>query len=276
MKILNVLSVAAIIFSGATWAADDKVAAADAPVAKTAQDTPIGTPAQVFGKIVSLHKCELVGMKEPHIIVKLESAPGDVEVVDLGSAAELKTNGIEPREGQFLSVEGKVGSINGKPLVVAESLSESKMIYVTRQGSLKEESTQKHAEGHEADKGSAPRVARDPSAAKTLTSDGDTQVRVIEGTVINTRRVKIENDSNEHILAKVQTDNGIVVLDLGVCSGMPANVDLTEGKLIAASGYVGHLNGKSIIIADSVGNLSSIQRPNEPAVVPTAAPTPAK
>lgn len=274
--------------SGITRAADEK--ADKAPADKQdLVEMKIGADAQVSGKIVSIHTTTLVGMNDPHILVKLESAPGDVDVVDLGSAAELKTQGIEPRMGQFFSIDGRVGSINGKPLVVAEMLSESKMIFVTQQGSLNEETTQKPVAGTDAGLPAkdAPRTPRDPNdpkviadraAPKTLTVDADQQVRVVEGVVINTRRVKIENDSNEHMLAKIQTDNGIVVLDLGVCSMIPATLDLSEGKTIAASGFVGHINTRPIIVADSVGNLAVIKRHQAVEVVPTGTTpaTPAK
>ena len=276
MKILSVVAIAAFVFTGVAGAEDVKLAASE-PLPPTAsqpseQDVQVGSSAQVFGKVVSVHTCNMVGMSDPHVLVKLESAPGDVEVVDLGSAAELKSNGIEPHQGQQFWVDGQVGKINGKPLVVAETVSESKLVYITRQAPLREETT-KHADARHAEAGTATQVTdvKDVKAEKTETADAGQQVRTIEGTVVHTKRVRIEGETNEHILAKVQTESGIVVLDLGTCATMPNDVDLTAGKSIAASGVVGHLNGKPVILAESVGNLSSIQRPNVPETVPTSA-----
>ena len=38
------------------------------------------------------------------------------------------------------------------------------------------------------------------------------QVRTVEGTVIHTRDIKIEGEPEEHVLAKLQTEGGIVVV----------------------------------------------------------------
>jgi hypothetical protein len=290
MRILSVVAIAAFVVTGAARAADDSVTALEkAPLTSQPdqQDFQVGSPAQVFGKVVSIHNCNLVGMTDPHMLVKLESAPGEIEVVDLGSTAELKSNGIEPKEGQQFWVDGRVGTINGKFLVVAERLSESKLVSISRQASLREQTTKQHTDAHadaeakDANDGKAAKTgnsdavagidAKDAKAPKTETIEPGNQVRSIEGTVVHTCRVKIEGEANVHVLAKVQTESGIVVLDLGVCSTMPDTLDLTEGKSIAASGFVGHLNGKPIILAESVGNMSNIQRTFEPATVPAGA-----
>ena len=273
MKILSVVAIAAFVVAGLAGAADDKglVAAGQAPAGSEtdSKDMPVGTTAQVFGKIVSIHNCNIVGMPDAHVLAKLESAPGDVEIVDLGSAAELKSNGLEPHEGQQLWVEGRVGKINGKALVVAETLSESKLVTITRQAPLREE-TVKHADARQAGAvaGNEAKDAKDIKAPKVETVDAGQRFLSVEGNVVHTRHVKIEGESFEHILAKLQTENGIVVLDLGMCSTMPESVDLTAGKSVAASGLVGQLNGKPIIVAETVGNQSIIHRPAQPEVVP--------
>ena len=264
MKILSIVAIATFVFAGAARAedvnvTDPKVAPATSPL--TEQNVQVGAKAQVFGKVIGLHNCNMVGMKDPHVLVKLESAPGDVEIVDLGSIMELKASGIEPREGQQLWVDGKVGKINDKLLVVAEIISESKLVMVSRHAPLTEETT-KHADSRNAEAGASATAAdsKDPKAPKTETVDAGQQAITIEGTVLHTRHLKIEGQADEHMFAKIQTASGIAVLDLGSCDKVPKTVDLSEGKAIAASGVVGHVNGKPIILADSVGNLSNIQR----------------
>ena len=266
MKIANIVAVAAFIATGAISAAEpchaeDAKPQAAPPVQTSAQDAQVGTTAQVFGKVISIHNVSMVGLTEPHVLVKLESAPGDVEIVDLGSAADLKTNGIEAHEGQQFWVEGRVGQINGKPLVVAEMVSESKLVSITRTAPLREEST-KHADARKAEAGATPVVAdaKSPTAPKTETVEEGQPPQMIQGSIIHTHRIRVEGEASEHMLAKVQTENGVVVLDMGSFSTLPAAVDLTEGKPIAVSGYVAHLNGKPIILAESVGNLSNIER----------------
>ena len=278
MKFLNIVALSAFVVTGFAHAADQATtAAADPvpnakPVAGTTEDEmKVGAPAQVFGKVIGTHSCELVGMSDPHMLVKLESEPGNVDIVDLGSTSELKANGIEPKEGQQFWVDGRVGKVNGKPLVVAETVSESKLITINRQA-LRVETTQ-HADARQADANAAPAPTQDkaPGAPKTETVDAGQDILTIDGVVMHSRHVRIEGESFEHVMAKVKTDNGVVVLDLGTCTALPASVDLTEGKPIAASGYMGKLNGKPILMAESVGNLTSIERPHQADVTPTNA-----
>jgi len=274
MRILSVVVMAALVAVGAAVAVESAAPEKAAVVVAPDPASEVGTSAQVFGKITSMHTVNIVGMADPHVVVKLESAPGDVEIVDLGSSMALKNNGVEPHLGQQFWVDGQVGKINGKPLVVAETISESKLVTIDRQP-LSEETT-KHAAARQAD-ASAGNEAKDVKRSdepKTETASANPQVQTIEGTVVHTRHVKIEGDAAEHILAKLQTDNGIAVVDLGTTP--PNNVDLAAGKPIAASGIVGHLNGKPIILAESVGNLIDIQRPNEPECISTSASPTAK
>jgi len=264
MRISSIVAVALFALAGIAGAVEEKAAPAD-----QGPESQVGTPAQVFGKVVSMHSVPMVGSTDPHCVVKLESAPGDVEIVDLGSADELKNNGIDVKEGKQLFISGRVGKINSKPLVVAEIVSESKLISISRQGRLVEEST-KHADARNADpkaQDSNQPVAHDPKAPKAETVDANQQIRTVEGTVMHSRKVKIEGEANEHILAKLKTEQGIAVVDLGACTALPASVDLTEGKTIAATGVVGQLNGKPIILADSVGNMTSLETPAQPSNV---------
>ncbi|HEY3319258.1 MAG TPA: hypothetical protein VGP72_02135 [Planctomycetota bacterium] len=231
------------------------------------QAVQVGLPTQTSGKVVSLHTVKLVGMPDAHVLVKIQGEDGEMDIADLGTAADLKSNGIEPREGQQLWVIGRVGKINDKALIVAEHLSESKLVTIVRTAPLREES-EKHAAARTEGKDSVS--GKDGTAAKTVSLDADMQVRTVEGTVIHTRKVKIEGELEEHLFAKLQTESGIVVLDLGAATTLP-KVDLGEGQLVAATGFVAHLNSKPIIVADSIGNLSSIQRVAVGAVVPAAA-----
>ena len=265
MRILSVVAVAAFVVAGFAQAADDKGLTPLAGPAE-AQDMQIGTRAQVYGKITSMHSVEMVGTNDPHCLVKLESAPGDVEIVDLGSSADLKANGIEPKEGQQLWIDGRVGKINDKALVIALNISETKIVSISRKAALVEEST-KHADARGADANATPVTStepKDPKAPKVLSADGSQSTRTVEGTVVHTRKVKIEGEAEEHTFVKVKTENGLVVLDLGTAA-LPANVDIAEGKNIAASGIVGNVNGKPIILAESVGNMSAIQIPAQAA-----------
>jgi hypothetical protein len=276
MRTLSV-SFIALVFAGYAGAADEATAKPAETGTQAAQEAaPVGTPVYTSGKVTSMHSVPLVGIETPHILVKLQTEQGDTEVVDLGSAAELKRNGIEPKQGQQLWVDGQVGQINGKFLIVAEILSENKMMFIKQETPLSEESV-KHAnagkDGHDVNavtSKTAPETkdGREPHAAKTETVNAGEGERTVTGTVIHTLHVKIEGEADEHVLAKLQTSTGIAVVDLGTCPAMPNTVSLVEGQTVVTTGSVGQLNGKPIIVANSVGNTSSAQRPVVHGAVP--------
>ena len=265
MKLFNMVTLSVLAFTGALNAAET-VNTPATPLDASSDMNRVGSSAEAFGKITSLHNASLVGVTDPHVIVKLTSDQGDIDIVDLGSAADLKQNGLEPKEGQQLWVEGKVGRINDKPLVFAEHISESPLVAINRKSPLREETT-KHAEARATSTDECPNAknAQEVKASyatkspKTETIDASMLVRTIEGTVAHSRKVQIEGEAEEHMMAKLQTEDGVAVVDLGLVSALP-KVDLSEGQAIAVTGYVGKMNDKPIIIADAVGNLNNIQR----------------
>jgi hypothetical protein len=284
MKLLSI-SAALCLVSSFCFCADDvtdKPAKQDQTQAQAAQEElPVGSRIQTSGKITAMHTVELAGNNsDAHTIVKLTDEQGDVDIVDLGSASDLKNNAIEPNEGQTFFVTGRVGKINDKFLIVAENISESRIISLTRGAPLREE-TVKHANeradntGNTTERAEAKDVKnvsdpRDRNAPRKETVDANRQLRTIEGTVMHTKHIKIQGEADEHVFAKIQTENGVAVVDLGTCPAMPQTVNLNEGQVIVATGFVGQMNGKPIILADSVGNMSSIQRPTTPETGPNS------
>jgi len=248
---LSLVAVAAFAMASAVGAAD-----APKPEDVDVQEAPMGTPAHASGKITSLHSLEMVGSGDAHILIKLKGEDGETDVVDLGGTAELKSNGIEPKEGQDLWIDGRVGKINDKPVLVAESISLTKMIKISRDTKLRAE-TKDNADART----TAPesKEPKDRSAPKTVTADPGMISRTVDGTVLNSRKIKVEGQTEEHTLVKLQTEGGIVVVNLGPSAKMTA--DISEGKLIAVGGIVGKMNQRPIIIAETVGNLTAVQWP---------------
>lgn len=223
MKMLSIVTIA-FAFTALFGAAEDAAV----------KSSPLGTPFKTSGKVVSTHSCAMSGMTDTHTVVKLETLLGVTDIVDLGSTAELKSKGIEPKEGEKYAVEGKIGKINDTYLIVAEKMSEPKLMMMNH------------------------------TAAGM---DADHACCTVEGTILSTMKMKMDGEPEEHFVSKIQTDKGIAVVDLGCCSAMPDTVKLTEGQKLAATGFVGELNGKPIIMADSCGNLSHVKRapPSAPA-----------
>ncbi len=241
MKMLSIVTLAFALTS-LFGAAED---------AKPAVDVPLGTPIQTSGKVTTMHCCAMAGMTDTHTVVKLETAQGAIDTVDLGPTAELKSNGIEPKEGDKFAVAGRVGKINETYLIVVEKMTEPKAMTMTHMMDMKD--------GKNGMAMGAKMEGMDPSHSCCT----------VEGTVISTLKMKLDGEPEEHFVSKIQTDKGIAVVDLGCCSTLPATVKLTEGQNLAATGFVGELNGKPIIMADSCANLCHIKRAAGAAALPT-------
>lgn len=218
MKMLSIAGLA-FVFAALAVAAEDSTT-------KPLINAPLGTAVQTTGKVAAMHCCAMTGATDTHTVVKLETAQGHTDIVDLGSTAELKSNGIEPKEGQQFSIVGYVGKINDNFVIVAEKMTEPKALAIT------------------------------PAASHELCS--------VEGIVIETIKMKIDGEKDEHFVTKIQTDNGIAVADLGCCAKMPDTVKHAAGQTLAVTGFAGTLNGKPIIMADSCGNLCHVERASDP------------
>ena len=115
MRILSIVAIMALVVSVTSKAAQEdalKPAAPQQTAAAGEQAAQVGAPTETSGKVVSLHTVKLVGMSDAHVLVKIQTEQGETDIADLGSAADLKSNGIEPHEGQqlwgtvFLSRDG--------------------------------------------------------------------------------------------------------------------------------------------------------------------------
>jgi hypothetical protein len=258
MKIYMMLAATALCLAGGAGAGEKPQG--DASDQDPAQ---IGFEAQASGKVTSVSSIEMVGHTDQHTLIKLLGEDGETDVVDLGNSEELKANNMVPKEGQQMWVDGRVGKINDTMVLVAENISQSKMLKLTRHA-LREE-TKQNAEARGAGEATEAKTAAGDERSrdvkeKKVTVDAGMEARTVDGTVVHTRKMKIEGQPEEHMLVKLQTEGGIVIVDLGAVSKVPA-VDLAEGKCLAASGVVGKLNERPLIIADSVGNLSAIEWP---------------
>lgn len=279
MRLLSIAATA-VLFTGFVGAEDAPAKPVPTSAQAEQEGAPMGSPVQTAGKITSIHCCSLMGgATAAHTMVKIQTDEGDTDIVDLGSTELLKKNGLEPKEGMKLWIDGQVGQINDRFIIVAERISESRLVQVTR-AINDSNATQARYDGKETGGKEAGadlknvKVSNDPGA-KVQTVDAGQQVRTVEGKIIGTRKVKIEGVNEEHVIAKIETDSGIAVIDLGSGNMMPKGVTIEDGQSLAATGLIGRLNGKPIILAKTVGNLTAVHRPAMPKTVTpnNAAPT---
>lgn len=261
MRLFSIAAVACMLVLSAVNAADRTEAEKPKGDASANDESQLGMRAEASGKITAVREVEMVNAGEKHTIIKVLGDDGETDIVDLGSSDELKAGGIDAKEGGSLFVHGRIGKLNDRMVLVAESVSNSKMLKLARHASLREES-QKHAEKRGATgEATADSTSNEKNIApKKVSVDAGMQSRTVDGTVIGTRKVKVESGSEEHMLVKVQTESGVAILDLGPASKVP-QVDLSEGKKIASSGMVGKMNDRPMIFAETIGNLNDINWP---------------
>jgi hypothetical protein len=249
MKKLSV-TCAALLFALtlAVSAADEKTEN------KELQPAPNGMPVTASGKIVSTFTCKCDGSDTEHTFVKVKGSDGEVDVVDLGPTEGLKNN-FDAKEGQQIFVSGRIGTMNGKPIVFAETFSETKMVSIDRTPPL---ASSDKKDGHS---------AADHNKMAESSSEKN-HFHTVEGRVLGSRAITFENGKEEQIFAKLQTDDGVVVVNLGPKSGL-SKIDYSDGQSIMAAGYVARLNGKPFIKAHAAGNMNPIQQDNKVGAVET-------
>lgn len=83
----------------------------------------------------------------------------------------------------------------------------------------------------------------------------------VEGQVVDTRSVPIEESQQEHLLVKVRTQGGQVrVVDLGSRRELAEHGQLSRGDRIIARGMMARLNDKPILLAREFARMVEIQR----------------
>ncbi len=74
--------------------------------------------ATLSGRVQDLRMVNLDGEGQKHVLAKIQLSNNKTAVVDLGTRDDIQS--LRPRKGQSLTVLGRPGRINGKPVIVAD------------------------------------------------------------------------------------------------------------------------------------------------------------
>ena len=249
------------------------------------QDRKVAT---VRGKLQDVRTVNLKG-EGKHVLAKLLTASGKTLVVDLGRPQDLK--GQKLRRNQEVSVLGRGGRINGKPIIVADrmrndSRPDGAVLTIVRLIPLSPATSGQSAQANssrssrqQAGQGDAMQAAgrQGPSGQQQQQQRQQQQqqqrqqqkqqqpmTHVIAGRLMETREVTLKGLSEKHVLARLQTPQGRQVLvDLGT-RGNLQDVNLTKGEIIATTGSFGRINGRPVLFADHFADLVRIDRRAQP------------
>ena len=93
--------------------------------------------------------------------------------------------------------------------------------------------------------------------------------RALMGKLLGTKEVAIQGYEAKHVLAKIETPSGhIVIADLGLREDLK-DARLIEGEQLEIYGVVGRLNERPLLVAESIGEVINIKRTSN--VVPIKA-----
>ena len=84
--------------------------------------------------------------------------------------------------------------------------------------------------------------------------------RAIMGKLVETREIAIQGMDDKHVLAKIETPSGhIVIADLGTRQDVK-DAHLTAGEQLEVYGVVGRLNERPLLVAEQMGEVVNIKR----------------
>lgn len=183
---------------------------------------------QAEGEIESLYNIELVGMEgeqKDHQLVRIKTDQGHNIRVDLGPRSGL--SGLDLAKGQTISVRGTVGTINDRPVLMAEQVSSG------------------------------------GKSVTVLLPDGLSHQR-FQVQVLETRAVRLQEVDGEQVIARLHLLNGGTIEALLGPKDKLAPLDIQVGDTVELLAHLGRVNFTPVLIAEQLHHgdkLVSIDRP---------------
>lgn len=204
---------------------------------------------RISGELTNLRRVNISGDPQPHILAKIRTDAGHTFVVDLGTTENLQ--GINLSTGQEISVVGRSGRLNQRPILIADTLhaGPGQVVSIARrpiQPGMQMQESVRVGQALE----SAPR--------------GPQGQVMLSGHIIGLQDVQLRGMPEPHTIAKIRTMEGqTALIDLGPQSEV-ADLQLQKNDFVSASGSVGRINNQQVLIADVVADVELINRMGGP------------
>lgn len=78
----------------------------------------------VSGRVIDKREVKLQGQDQKHVLVKLRTSRGQTALIDLGAAGGEALKDLKPENGEFVTAIGRMGRVNGRPVLVADHVAE--------------------------------------------------------------------------------------------------------------------------------------------------------
>ncbi|HEU5116117.1 MAG TPA: hypothetical protein VFT74_05510, partial [Isosphaeraceae bacterium] len=187
-----------------------------------------GQAIQVQGKIQSVRNLELLGFTgehKEHVLARIKTDQGENIRADLGPRSGLSD--LNLKEGESVSVQGTVGTINDRPVLMADEVSAGGK---TAQVRLPE------GLGH----------------------------RRIHAQILSTRTANLKKQDGEQMIAHLRLLNGQQVDALLGPKDKLGDLNIHEGDSLDILAHPGQLNSEPVLVAEQVhlgGKVVDINRP---------------
>ncbi len=222
---------------------------------------------RIQGEVVDVRTQRLADGEE-HLLAKVRLEGGRAVVLDLGPSQQIRDAKVRFRRQQQVTATARRGEpFRDMPLLVVDHYAtEDGTVVVIREGRL-DVGRYSELEGAQAGReaGTLPAGAPRPDApGSRLDAAAAATNLVAVGEVLEVRDVRIKGAEQQHALAKLRLDSGkTLVVDLGKREGL-RDVKLAPRDRIGVIGSMGRINGKPVLVADMVGDLTVIEREDEP------------
>lgn len=172
----------------------------------------------VSGEIGQMKKVLVRDTGQEYLVVLLGTTQGHVVAADLGPAKQFRD--VELRAGDWISIRGRVGQVNGRHVIFAREVNvDGDIIRIDR------------------------RVSSQHSRRST---------KAVSGKVAIIKELKIKRGDESHQVVRIVTKDGKqIVADLGEKASLQG-LNLAYGQEISVEGPMARLSGKPFVLAQKV------------------------
>lgn len=187
---------------------------------------------QLTGEIVRQKEVGIRGLREPHLVVQVETEEGERLPVDLGPKKNLQH--LELGAGTSIAASGRQISIGEHDLLVADRLQvDDRTIRIHRE---RPEAPDRH-------------TARRPDQQRT---EMESRRGQIHGEIVGRKQIDLRGYREPHTFVLLETERGTrLPADLGILRNK-ARAELQPGERITVRGRLIHLGEHRLVVAEQV------------------------
>ena len=227
----------------------------------------------ISGTLTDAIAVQLKGQQERHVLAKIRNEQGKFVIVDLGTINELRRQQVKLRRGDELTIAGRPGRINERPIFVADRFQndadQPRMMVITvrptDRGTQRDQDRMRDDQDQMRDRQDRMRDqgtgrAQDRMTGRQGAGMQQQGLTMAAGTIADLREMSLKGQQQKHVLARIETRTGQTFLaDLGTRQDLQ-DARIAKGDRIAVLGQMGRINDRPVLIAYRVADIVTIDR----------------